>query len=591
AISRFDTSTDERRTVIIYPQLQLGQAAKDLKYRFQWVSPILVSKHDRNVVYHASQHVHRTRDGGMTWETISPDLTTNDKTKQEASGGPINNDITGVEITNVIFALAEDPADARTLWAGSDDGRIHITRDGGATWQNITPPNMPTYGTVENIDLSAHRAGRAWVGVQRYRLDDFKPYIFRTDDYGRTWTLLTDGIAEGSPVRSVREDPVKDGIVYAGTEHGLYVTFDGGRRWQPMQLNLPISPIADMRVHRNDLIVATQGRSIWILDDLTPLHQRAEVSSGARAHLFKPRDAYRVQIGGGGAGGVEAAPDPAPAGAIIHYYLSAPDSAVKVEIVDARGTTVRTFSTDTAAARQNGVAALSNKRGGNRLVWDLTYSGPRYPKNAVTWGYTGGVKAPPGEYRARLTANGVTMEKTFRVLPDPRLTSITQADYDEQFRIAIQVRDSINAVTQAIETIRSLKEQAERAVEQAGRIDRAAEVKPAADSLARKLTGVEDGLIQSKSQSGQDPIRFAGRLDNQLAELYGFVTGPSGYIAGAGEGRPTRGAMERLTDLQQTWAPLRAQLQQVIDRDLAAFNALLQRLGLGAIVVPRRVVM
>jgi hypothetical protein len=298
-----------------------------------------------------------------------------------------------------------------------------------------------------------------------------------------------------------------------------------------------------------------------------------------------------VQIGGGGAGGVEAAPDPAPAGAIIHYYLSAPDSTIKIEILDSRGSTVRSFSTDTAAARQNGAPTLANKRGGNRLLWDLTYTGPRYPKNAVTWGYTGGVKAPPGDYRVRLVANGVTMEKQFRLLADPRLTGVTQADYEEQFRIAVQVRDSITAVTQAIETIRSLKEQATRAVEQAGRIERTAEVKPAADSLAGKLTGVEDGLIQSRSQSGQDPIRFAGKLDNQLAELYGYVTGPSGYIAGGVEGRPTRGATERLADLQRTWAPLRAQLQVIIDRDLAAFNALLQRLGLGTIVVPRRIVM
>lgn len=594
AISRFNVNTDERRNVIVYPQLQLGQAAKDLRYRFQWVSPILVSKHDRNTVYHASQFVHRTRDAGMTWETISPDLTTNDKTKQEASGGPINNDITGVEITNVIFALSEDPADARTLWAGSDDGRVHITRDGGASWQNITPPGMPTYGTVENIDLSAHRPGRAYVGVQRFRLDDFKPYVFRTDDYGRSWTLLTDGangIPAGSPIRSVREDPVKDGIVYAGTEHGLYVTFDGGRRWQSLQLNLPITPIADMRVHRNDLVVSTQGRSIWILDDLTPLHQLADVPQGGRAFVYKPRDAYRVQVGGGGAGGVEASPDPAPAGAIINYYLAAPDSMMRIDVLDARGTVARSFSTDTAASRQNGAPALTNKRGGNRLIWDLTYTGPRYPKNAVTWGYTGGVKAPPGEYRVRLTANGVTVERPFRVLADPRLTTITQADYDEQFRIAVQVRDSINVVTHAIETIRSLKEQADRAVEQAGRIDRAAEVKPAADSLARKLTGVEGGLIQSRSQSGQDPIRFAGQLDNQLAELYGYVTGPGGYIAGGAEGRPTGGAMERLGDLQQTWAPLRARLQEIIDRDVVAFNALLQRLGLGAIVVPRRTIM
>jgi hypothetical protein len=317
----------------------------------------------------------------------------------------------------------------------------------------------------------------------------------------------------------------------------------------------------------------------------------ADVASGARAHLYKPRDAYRVQIGGGGAGGVEAAPDPAPAGAIINYYLSSTDSSVRIEILDSRGGAVRSFTTDTAAARVNGAPTLTARRGGNRLIWDLTYTGPRYPKNAVTWGYTGGVKAPPGEYRVRLTANGVTMEKAFRVLADPRLTSITQADYDAQFQIAVQVRDSITSVTNAIETIRSLKEQADRALEQAGRIERTSEVKPAIDSLTSKLTGVEGGLIQSKSQSGQDPIRFAGRLDNQFAELYGYVTGPSGYIAGGVEGRPTRGAMERMVDLQQIWAPLRGQLQQIIDRDLVALNALLQRLGLGALVVPRRTIM
>lgn len=592
AINRYDTRTDERRNVILYPQLQLGQAAKDLKYRFQWVAPIVVSRHDPAVVYHASQYVHRSRDAGLTWETISPDLTTNDQSKQEAAGGPINHDITGVEISNVIFALSEDPADARTLWAGSDDGRIHLTRDGGATWQDITPPGMPAYGTVENIDLSLHRPGRAWVGVQRYRLDDFRPYIFRTDDYGRSWSLVTtdNGIPAGYPVRSVREDPVKDGIAYAGTEYGLFVTLDGGRRWQSLQRNLPISPVADMRVHRNDLVVATQGRSIWILDDLTPLHQLADVASGAPAHLFTPRDAWRVQVGGGGAGGVEAAPDPAPNGAIIQYYLTAADSTLRIEVLDARGAVVRTFTTDTARARETGSPVPPSKAGGHRVVWDLTYTGPRYPKGAVTWGYTGGVKAPPGEYRVRLTANGVTQSRSFRLLPDPRLTHVTQADYEEQFRVATQVRDSINAVTAAIETIRSLKEQADRVVEQAGRIDRAPEVRPAADSLAARLTGVEDGLIQSKSRSNQDPIRFAGRLDNQLAELYGYVTGTGGYIAGGAEGRPTRGAMERLTDLQQTWAPLRARLQEVIDRDLPAFNALLQRLGLGALVVPRRTV-
>ncbi|MBL8997700.1 MAG: glycosyl hydrolase [Gemmatimonadetes bacterium] len=595
AINRFDARTDQRRNVVIYPQLQLGQAAKDLKYRFQWVAPIVVSRHDPAVVYHASQYVHRTRDGGMTWETISPDLTTNTPAHQEAAGGPINHDVTGVEIFNTIFALSEDPRDARTLWAGSDDGRVHITRDGGASWQEITPPGMPRYGTVENIDLSAHRAGRAYVGVQRFRMDDFRPYIFRTDDYGRTWTLLTDGtngIPAGSPVRAVREDPVRDGIVYAGTEHGVYVTFDAGRRWQSLQLNLPISPVADMRVHRNDLVVATQGRSLYILDDLTPLHQLAEVTRGAAAHLYTPRDAYRIQVGGGGAGGIENAPDPLPGGAMMHaWFAAAPDSTTRVDVLDARGVVVRSFTTDTARARESGQPALKRTAGAQRVMWDLTYPGPRVLKGQTIWGYTGGVKAPPGTYQVRLTAGALTQTRTFRLLADPRIPEVTQADYEEQFRVASALRDSMNVVNQSLELIRSVATQAKQAVELAGRIGRVADVTPAADELAAKLSGVEGALNQTKSESGQDPIRHAGKLDNQLVELYANVTGDDSYIYGGPEGRPTRGATERLGDVLREWAPLSAQLRTIIERDVPAFNELLRRLGLGAIVLPPRPVM
>lgn len=595
AINRFDARTDQRRNVILYPQLQLGQAAKDLKYRFQWVAPIVVSRHDTAVVYHASQYVHRTRDGGMTWETISPDLTTNTPAHQEAAGGPINHDVTGVEIFNTIFALSEDPRDARTLWAGSDDGRVHITRDGGTSWQEITPPGMPRYGTVENIDLSAHRAGRAYVGVQRFRMDDFRPYIFRTDDYGRTWTLLTDGtngIPAGSPVRAVREDPVRDGIVYAGTEHGVYVTFDGGRRWQSLQLNLPISPVADMRVHRNDLVVATQGRSLYILDDLTPLHQLAEVTRGAAAHVYTPRDVYRIQVGGGGAGGIENSPDPLPAGAMMHAWFAAvPDSAARIEVLDARGVVVRSFTTDTARARELGQPALKRTAGAQRVMWDLTHPGPRVLKGQTIWGYTGGVKAPPGTYQVRLTAGALTQTRTFRLLADPRIPEVTQADYDEQFRVASALRDSMNVVNQSLELIRSVATQAKQAVELAGRVGRVADVTPAANELTAKLSGVEGALNQTKSESGQDPIRHAGKLDNQLVELYANITGDDSYIYGGPEGRPTRGATERLGDVLREWAPLSAQLRTIIERDVPAFNELLRRLGLGAIVLPPRPVM
>ncbi len=587
AINRWDLATDERRNVIAYPQLQLGQAAKDLKYRFQWVAPIVVSRHDPNVVYHGAQHVLRTRDAGMTWEEISPDLTTNNKAQQDYAGGPINRDITGVEIYNTIFAISEDPRDAATLWTGSDDGRVHLTRNGGQSWQDVTPPGMPQFGTVENIDLSQHQPGRAWVAVQKYRMDDPKPYIFRTDDYGRTWRPVITGLPAASPVRAVREDPVKDGVAYAGTEHGLFVTFDGAAQWLSLQLNLPITPVADLRVHANDLIVATQGRSLWILDDLTPLHQAAAVARGAAAHLYKPRDAFRIQVGGGGAGGVEHSPDAYPGGALIHYVLgSAASNEVRLEVLDGQGQVVRAFTSDTAKARERQLPALPTKAGMHRVVWDLTWPGPKPVKGQVIWGYNGGVRAPPGQYSVRLVANGVTASQNFRLLADPRLPAITQADYEEQFRVAMAVRDSINVVQTAIETIRSVREQATRAVEQAARMSRDGEVKPVVDSLNAKLGSVELDFTQVKSQSGQDPIRHAGKLDNQLLELYGYVTGPDGYIGGGPEGRPSRGAAQRFTDLGREIAPVTGRLRTILDRDLAALNDLLRRLGLGAIIVP-----
>ncbi|MEO6446558.1 MAG: glycosyl hydrolase [Gemmatimonadaceae bacterium] len=595
AINRLDVRSDQRRNVVIYPQLQLGQAAKDMRYRFQWVAPIVVSRHDPNVVYHGSQFVHRTRDGGVSWETISPDLTTNNKAQQDFAGGPINHDVTGVEIFNTIFTIAEDPKAASTLWTGSDDGKVFITRDGGGSWQDITPPGMPANATVESIDLSAHKPGRAYVGVQKYRMDDFKPYIFRTDDYGRSWTSLADGrngIPAGYPVRVVREDPRREGLLYAGTEYGMFVSFDAGARWQSLQLNLPITPVSDLQVHRNDLVLATQGRSLYILDDITPLHQLSEVPQGAAAHLYKPRDSYRVQIGGGGAGGVEHAPDPAPAGALISFYLAAaPDSATRLEIVDARGVVVRSFSTDTARARQLGQGALAAKSGMQRSVWDHTYQGPRMVKGQTIWGYTGGVKAPPGQYTARLTTRGATQSKSFQLMADPRLPQVAQADYDEQFRVSLAVRDSLNAMNQAFETIRAVKEQATRALEQAGRINRGSEVKPASDALNAKLSGVENEINQTKSESGQDPIRHAGQLDNQLFELYTNLTGTDSYIYGGPEGRPTRGALERVNDVLKDWAPVSNRFRTILEQDVPAFNELLRRLGLGAIVLPPKTVM
>ncbi|HSG48008.1 MAG TPA: hypothetical protein VLA43_09370 [Longimicrobiales bacterium] len=587
AINRFDRTSDQRRNVIVYPQLQLGQAAKDLEERFQWVAPIVVSPHDPDVVYHASQRVHRTTDGGMTWETISPDLTTDNPAHQEAAGGPINNDVTGVEIYNTIFSLAASPHTLDVLWAGSDDGRIHVTRNGGGDWQDVTPPGMPELGTVDEIDVSLHNPGKVTVAVQRYRLDDFAPYVFQTVDYGRTWRLLTDGrngIPADHPVRTVREDPEREGLLVAGTEFGIFVSFDDGRRWQSLQQDLPATPVSGMRITHGDIQISTQGRSFWILDDMTPLRQYSAALADAQAHLFRPKDVVRASMAGGGVGG-EHAPEPHPGGAILNYAVNSEvEGEVRVEVVDGQGRVATFLTTDSAVSAERGRPRLDASRGGHRVVWDMTYDGPRLAEGAVVWGYTGGVKAPPGEYTARLTVNGNTYQQPFRVLADPRL-DVAQADYEEQFRVAMAVRDSLQAVHDAIATIRAVAEQVEAAKARAAAAGMGDRVAPLADSIGANLEGVETRLLQTRSESGQDPIRFPGQLDNQLAELYGFVTGTDGYISGGPEGRPTAGAMERLRDLNLQWEGLRTRLQFILENDVDRFNELMRDLGLPAVRV------
>ena len=594
AINRWDTRTDERRNVIVYPQLQLGQAARDLTYRFQWVAPILVSRHDPQVVYHGAQYVLRTRDAGMTWDRISPDLTTNTPQHQQAAGGPINNDVTGVEIFNTVFALAEDRADARTLWAGTDDGRVHITRDGGSSWNDITPPGMPQYGTVEEIALSAHRPGRAYVAVQAYRLDDFRPYLWRTDDYGKSWTRLTtgtNGIPADYPLRSVAEDPKVASLLYAGTEYGLFVSFDGGGAWQPMPGRLPITPIADLEARHDDLVISTQGRALWIIDDLAPLRELSASIVASAAHLFTPSDFVRAQRGGDSFDPVPEVPDAADRGAAIHLWLGREATApVTLDIVDATQRVVQRFSSDSAAARAAQTARLPVRRGLHRVVWDLTYPGPQRVEGVVTWGYLGGVKAPPGRYEAVLSANGVTMRKAFQVLPDPRLPHITAADYAEQYRLASQVRDSMNALNTTLGDLRDVQRQREALMAAATRAGSEAALAALADSLARKLTRLEVQLTQVRSKSGQDPIRFAGMLDNQWAELYGNLTGTNGYINGGVDGKPTRGAGERLQELNARWAVLRAQWTEILNKDIPALNAAASQLKLGAIALPARTI-
>ncbi|MCU0627044.1 MAG: hypothetical protein MUF21_11255 [Gemmatimonadaceae bacterium] len=592
AISRYEPARDYRKEIITYPQQQAGQAARDLKYRFQWVAPILVSRHDRSVVYHASQHVHRTRDGGMNWEVISPDLTTNDAATQGFPGGPINRDGTGVEMYNTIFALAEDPADAKVLWAGTDDGRVQLTRDGGATWTDVTPPGLPKQATVNRIDAS--RPGRAIVAAHRYRLDDFAPYAWRTDDFGKSWVRIADGtngIPADHPVRVVREDPARRGLLYAGTEFGVFVSIDDGARWQSLQRNLPVVPISDLRVHQGDLVVGTQGRSLWILDDLSPLHALAAARPASAIALHAPRDVVRAdRSGGGGAGGREIELETPPQGAVFHLFLR--DSATTpytVEVRDAANTLVRRLVTDTAESRKAGQAALPVKAGAHRVTWDLTWPGPRAAPEQVLWGYSGGIPVVPGEYTVSLQAGAITQSHRFRVLPDPRLPEVTVADYAAQLAAARVLRDTLESLNRAVETIRAVRTQVKATVAQAKEAGVDAQLAPLSATLEAQLDSLENRMTDPRIKVAYDILRFGGRLDNQIAEAYGQVTGDNGYIHGAGIGRPPTGALTRTQELVQQWAPLSQRLDRVLADDVAAFNRKVGELGVAPIVVRKRV--
>lgn len=578
-MDRYDLAKDQVMNVMSYPQLQLGEAAKNLKYRFQWVSPMSVSPHDPNEIYHGSQYIHRSKNGGETFEVISPDLTTNTPAHQDYSGGPINHDITGVEIYNTVFEIVPDQHTKGTIWAGTDDGRLHITQDDGKTWTEITPKDMPKYGTVNKIDVSSHAKGRAFVAVQKYRFDDFAPYIFMTNDYGKTWKRLTtgqNGIPANHPVRVVREDPDRKGLLYAGTEFGVFVSFDEGAHWQSLQLNMPIVPVTDMRVHQKDLVLSTQGRSFWILDDISPLHELNPKLAQQRAHLFDPRPAYKVNDAGGGGGLSEYAPEGKPSGAIMYYYLKdTANQEVMLEIVDKDARVVRVFTNDEKKAKAHKTSPLPNKTGMHRMTWDLTYEGPTFVDGAIIWGYKGGVKAPPGMYDLRLLVDGQSIAtQQVEVKEDPRIESeFTDEDYQEQLKLGLELRDAITEVHAKIKEIRSVKEQIKWLSEQA---DDDKEVQELATNLLKDMTTQEEKLMQTKNESGQDPIRFAPKLDNQMVEAYNYVTGVDGYISGGREGRPNQAAYTRSKDLEQEWAEVKKEVEATLEASVMKFNEIVK---------------
>ena len=557
-INRMDVTRDTRRNMNLYPA-STGVAPADLRYRFQWVAPIVVSPHDPETVYHASQYVHRTRDGGMTWETISPDLSWNDPATQVFPGGPIHADNTGVEVFGTVFALTVSPHAAATLWAGTDDGRVHVTRNDGATWTEVTPPDMPRWATVNRIEVSTHAPGRAFVAAHRYRMDDWRPYVWRTDDFGATWSRLTDG-TNGIPadhwVRVVREDPERRGLLYAGTEFGLFASFDDGACWQPLQSNLPATPITDLKVHRGDLVVATQGRSFWVLDDLTPLRELAADPRVEQARLFTPRDAAR----GGSYPPLQevdlVVPDALEDGALLAYALAGNPEDLRLEIHDASGRRAAWWAP--GERRRD----LPVGEGFHRIAWDLRYDGS-------------GVKAPPGIYTVRLTWQGGALERPLRVVADPLDPEITQEDYDLQFQTSLAVADTAAALRSALQRLDRAREHGDSVVAWTRRTgpDASGPLAELGGAFVTSLQEVRRELTSYETDEGPAGLRTVAGLDRQYGSLLGHLNGGGGYGPGSTEGRPTAGALERKAELDAQWRELAQRLERLLKEELERLNA------------------
>jgi photosystem II stability/assembly factor-like uncharacterized protein len=579
-LTRFDRRTGYTRDIQVYPLFFSGESAGSLKERWQWTFPIVFHPLDAGIMYTSSQHLWRTVDDGHSWQMISPDLTRGDPKTLGDSGGPITHDQNGPEIYGTIFTIAPSRKEKDTIWTGSDDGLVYITRDGGKHWTKITPPGMPDFGRVSLIDASPNDAATAYVAVKNYQNDDRRPYIFKTGDYGKTWTKITNGIAENDFVHAVREDPGKRGLLFAGTEHGIYVSFDDGAQWQSLALNLPDTQVPDLVIEGNDLVIATHGRSFYILDNIAPLRQLTPALLTSSAHLFRPPAAAR-NVGQGR----------------ISYFLKQPAEKVQIDILDARGQVIRTYTGSAeddarggrggrngrggaAAAPDDpgaeddggGTPAVPRKAGLNNFAWDLRYPGAKGFQGMIFWGARAGTgpMAVPGPYSVRLVVNGQTLTERMNVEKDPRIDSVTTADLAEQFKLAMQIRDKTTEANEMVITIRELKKQMD------DRQKQSAELKTSFDPLRKKLSAVEEEVYQVQNRSGQDPLNFPIKLNNKIAALERVVE--------TGDGKPIASSYTVFKELSDQPAAQKAKLDAAL-KDLPAVNQQVTAKGLKALEV------
>jgi photosystem II stability/assembly factor-like uncharacterized protein len=600
-LTRKDLRTGISVNVNPWPDNPMGHPAMDLKYRFQWTFPIIVSTHNPNVVYAGSNVVHKSTNGGKSWTAISPDLTYHDPATLGNSGGPLTKDQTSIEYYGTVFVIEESPVTAQTIWTGSDDGKVYLTRNAGVKWTDVTPKDMAKYTRVSSIDASKFGECIAYVAANRFQLDDDKPYLWKTSDCGVHWTRIDAGINATEFTRVVREDPSKRGLLVAGTERGVWYSADDGANWRSLRLNLPIVPVHDLVFKEGDIVLATHGRGFYIMDDVTTLEQMTTAIEAESAHLFKPRDQYRLATGGGFGGGggrgggapAQVTPENAPVhptgqnpptGVVVQYWLGAANDTVALDFLDATGKVIRGYSSKADSAAQPAqppedgffgpppAPRVANKRGVNTFAWNMRYPDASSFPGMILWaaGVTGPL-VPPGTYKVRLAVNGKPVgTETFKVLPDPRIKA-TLADWQEQSRVALAVRDRFSEANDAVKEIRRIKsELADR--EKRFPSAQLSQFTTLSVPFATSLAEVEDSLYQTKNRSGQDPLNYPIRLNNRIGALLGVVQ--------SADGRPTQQSYDvdkvLTVELNKDLAKLRA----TINANLPRINAMLKAAGL-----------
>jgi len=564
-LTRYDRSNGQIRDIQVYPRFFSGEPSSALPERWQWTYPIVFSPIDHNTLYTCSQHVWKTTDDGQSWTAISPDLTYADPETLGPTGGEITKDMNGPEIYATVFALAPSFHDVNTIWAGSDDGKIHITRDGGKNWSNITPKDLPKHSVVAIIDESRHNKGTAYVAAYRYQVDDRQPYVYRTKDYGKTWTKIVTGIKDGHFARAIREDHVRPGLLFLGTEHGMYVSFNEGNNWQPLQLNLPDTPIRDLVVKNDDVVLGTHGRGFWILDDIGPMRQLTPEVMKQPVTLFQPSDAIRGVYN-----------------AVFQYYLEKQVDTLRIDILDAEGKVVKSFKGDKPEYKPDPNVPRwertpnppTTKAGLNQFSWDLRYPGATVFEGMILWGANPryGPKAPLGKYQVRLSSGSYSKTYSFNVKMNPNLKGITEADLKETFDLAMKIRDRESAANEAVIRIREIKKQMEAGMKETAD----PQITAYANDLLSKLGVIEEDLYQVRNRSNQDPLNFPIKLGNRISAVRRSLE--------SGDGKPTAGVYKVFAELSKELDDELAKLDNTLKAGIDGLNPMLMNKQMKGIV-------